>query len=189
MAETPVCQRSLGPLRPPSAHHATNVGVCTTFMCLVVVLLCFVVWACTTACRELTASCLLCPQVEEELEKICNELLEVLEKYLVPEDKSTEGQVFYLKMAGDYYRYLAEFAAEDDRKGKVRLAWWRCHAAHAPRCYGVARLLCSAHRPPPTLTLSSAHARRLRRPRRSTRLPPRLPRTCPPPTPSAWAWP
>merc|ERR1712137_72188 len=55
-------------------------------------------------------------QVEAELEKICNELLEVLEKYLVPEDKSTEGQVFYLKMARDYYRYLAEFAAQEDKK-------------------------------------------------------------------------
>ncbi|CAE7334079.1 14-3-3epsilon [Symbiodinium sp. KB8] len=61
-------------------------------------------------------------QVEAELEKICNELLEVLEKYLVPEDKSTEGQVFYLKMAGDYYRYLAEFAAEGDRASKAEKA-------------------------------------------------------------------
>ena len=61
-------------------------------------------------------------QVEAELEKICNELLEVLEKYLVPEDKSTEGQVFYLKMAGDYYRYLAEFAAQEDKKAKAQKA-------------------------------------------------------------------
>jgi len=61
-------------------------------------------------------------QVETELEKICNELLEVLEKYLVPEDKSTEGQVFYLKMAGDYYRYLAEFAAQEDKKAKAQKA-------------------------------------------------------------------
>ena len=115
-------------------------------------------------------------QVEAELEKICNELLEVLEKYLVPEDKSTEGQVFYLKMAGDYYRYLAEFAAEGDRASKVSSAWglvpleWRCGETPSPTPH-VRRTL-----------------RRRRRPRRSTRAPPRQLPTCLPPTPFAWVW-
>jgi 14-3-3 protein epsilon len=61
-------------------------------------------------------------QVEKELEKICKELLEVLEKFLLPEDKTAEGQVFYWKMAGDYWRYLAEFASSEDRKGKAEKA-------------------------------------------------------------------
>jgi 14-3-3 protein epsilon len=61
-------------------------------------------------------------KVEQELEQICNELLTVLEKYLVPGDKTAEGQVFYLKMAGDYYRYLAEFATAEDRKDKSEKA-------------------------------------------------------------------
>lgn len=61
-------------------------------------------------------------KVENELEEICRELLDVLEKFLLPEDKSAEGQVFYLKMAGDYYRYLAEFAQADDRKTKASKA-------------------------------------------------------------------
>ena len=39
-------------------------------------------------------------RVEKELEKICQELLEVLEKHLLPEDHTAEGQVFYWKMAG-----------------------------------------------------------------------------------------
>lgn len=42
--------------------------------------------------------------VEAELENICHELLEVLEKHLLKADKTCEGQVFYLKMAGDYHR-------------------------------------------------------------------------------------
>jgi 14-3-3 protein epsilon len=61
-------------------------------------------------------------KVEEELEKICKELLEVLDSFLLPEDKTAEGTVFYLKMAGDYYRYLAEFATADDRKAKAEAA-------------------------------------------------------------------
>ena len=61
-------------------------------------------------------------QVEKELEKICRELLDVLERFLLPEDKTAEGQVFYWKMAGDYWRYLAEFATGDDRKAKAEKA-------------------------------------------------------------------
>ncbi len=58
-------------------------------------------------------------RVEKELEKICLELLEVLEKHLLPVDKTPEGQVFYWKMAGDYWRYLAEFAEGVDRTNKA----------------------------------------------------------------------
>ena len=42
----------------------------------------------------------------------------MLEQHLLPQDKTAEGQVFYWKMAGDYWRYLAEFAAAEDRKSK-----------------------------------------------------------------------
>jgi len=49
--------------------------------------------------------------VEEELEAICKDVLELLQGTLVPgsKGKADESQVFYLKMTGDYYRYLAEF--------------------------------------------------------------------------------
>lgn len=61
-------------------------------------------------------------KVEKELEKICRELLDVLERFLLPEDKTAEGQVFYWKMAGDYWRYLAEFATTEDRRMKAEKA-------------------------------------------------------------------
>lgn len=60
--------------------------------------------------------------MEKELEDICKELLHVLETFLLPEDKSAEGQVFYWKMAGDYWRYLAEFASGEDRRSKAEQA-------------------------------------------------------------------
>lgn len=53
-------------------------------------------------------------QVEAELEAICQDVLDLLTNVLVPHakdkgDKVEESAVFYLKMTGDYYRYLAEF--------------------------------------------------------------------------------
>jgi len=49
-------------------------------------------------------------QVESEIETICKDVLDLLENMLVPAtSKTDEAAVFYLKMTGDYYRYLAEF--------------------------------------------------------------------------------
>lgn len=41
----------------------------------------------------------------------------LLDKFLVPKASSAESKVFYLKMRGDYYRYLAEVAAGANRTG------------------------------------------------------------------------
>merc|ERR1712168_414881 len=54
--------------------------------------------------------------VEKELKDICNDILEVLDKHLIPCSGSGESKVFYYKMKGDYHRYLAEFATLNDRK-------------------------------------------------------------------------
>nr|ABO15468.1 14-3-3 protein Lil 1433-3 [Lilium longiflorum] len=55
-------------------------------------------------------------KVEEELSKICNDILTVIDKHLIPSSGSGEATVFYYKMKGDYYRYLAEFKNEHERK-------------------------------------------------------------------------
>lgn len=62
-------------------------------------------------------------QIEEELRTVCGEVLQLLDEHLVEdalakiEENKTdndqtvaESAVFYLKMKGDYYRYLAEVA-------------------------------------------------------------------------------
>ncbi|XP_036448630.1 LOW QUALITY PROTEIN: tyrosine 3-monooxygenase/tryptophan 5-monooxygenase activation protein, theta polypeptide b [Colossoma macropomum] len=58
-------------------------------------------------------------KVESELRDICNDVLELLSKYLIENSTNPESKVFYLKMKGDYYRYLAEVASGDDRKATI----------------------------------------------------------------------
>lgn len=41
----------------------------------------------------------------------------LLDKYLIPKASNAESKVFYLKMKGDYYRYLAEVATGETRNG------------------------------------------------------------------------
>lgn len=55
-------------------------------------------------------------QVEDELKKICSDILKLLDDYLIPQAVSGESNVFFYKMKGDYHRYLAEFATGADRK-------------------------------------------------------------------------
>lgn len=84
--------------------------------------------------------------VEAELDKKCHEVLDLLKnhlllkeserKALVETDTSNfdqdqkkahtekiETQVFYLKMSGDYYRYLAEFKETDEVKAAAEKAY------------------------------------------------------------------
>jgi 14-3-3 protein epsilon len=55
-------------------------------------------------------------KVEGELEKICSDILSVIDDFLVPNANTPEGRVFYYKMKGDYLRYLAEFQVLDKKK-------------------------------------------------------------------------
>lgn len=54
-------------------------------------------------------------KIEAELRDICGDVLKLLDTYLIKCASNPESKVFYLKMKGDYYRYLAEVAVGDDR--------------------------------------------------------------------------
>jgi 14-3-3 protein epsilon len=59
-------------------------------------------------------------QVESELDAICKDVLHLLEAILLKNHTDeSEARVFYLKMAGDYYRYLAEFAIDQKHERKA----------------------------------------------------------------------
>jgi 14-3-3 protein epsilon len=55
-------------------------------------------------------------KIETELNGICHDIINVLEKHLIPTATTAESKVFYNKMKGDYFRYLAEFSTGNVRK-------------------------------------------------------------------------
>jgi len=61
--------------------------------------------------------------IEAELTQICNAVLDLLSKYLIQKAQDDpelyDSHVFYLKMQGDYYRYLSEVSVGDERKANV----------------------------------------------------------------------
>jgi len=52
--------------------------------------------------------------VEGELEAKCKDILDLLNTLIKNTKEESDALVFYLKMTGDYYRYLAEIIKESD---------------------------------------------------------------------------
>ena len=89
-------------------------------------------------------------KIEAELLDVCTSVLDVLEKHLIPpvaesledpeqneKEKLVETKVFYLKMKGDYNRYLAEVSTGilkekfiENAKGSYEDAFDLCRAGH-----------------------------------------------------------
>ncbi|KAF7662797.1 hypothetical protein LDENG_00226860 [Lucifuga dentata] len=54
-------------------------------------------------------------KIEKELNDICENVLTLLDKHLIPNATPADSKVFYLKMKGDYYRYQAEVATGENK--------------------------------------------------------------------------
>lgn len=56
-----------------------------------------------------------CTHLEGEMDHKCNQVVSLVnDKLIDPNSEDSETQVFYMKMCGDYFRYLAEFKQNDD---------------------------------------------------------------------------
>jgi 14-3-3 protein epsilon len=55
-------------------------------------------------------------KVQKELEDLCNRICETIDTSLLPKATTDEAKVFYHKMKGDYYRYIAENVDGDTKK-------------------------------------------------------------------------
>uniref|UniRef100_A0A674MYM5 Tyrosine 3-monooxygenase/tryptophan 5-monooxygenase activation protein, beta polypeptide a n=1 Tax=Takifugu rubripes TaxID=31033 RepID=A0A674MYM5_TAKRU len=56
---------------------------------------------------------------ERNLLSVAYKNVTLLSEYLIPKATQAESKVFYLKMKGDYYRYLSEVASGDAKKDTV----------------------------------------------------------------------
>ena len=47
-------------------------------------------------------------KVVQEMQEICDKVVEVIDKFFLPKAKDAESKVFFYKMKADYFRYMAE---------------------------------------------------------------------------------
>ena len=48
-----------------------------------------------------------------QLQKICDDSIQLLDQHLIPQSTDTETTVVYKKMLADYYSYIAEFTHDE----------------------------------------------------------------------------
>lgn len=54
--------------------------------------------------------------LEKELTDLCEKMLKLIDEHLLKKSTSSDSIVFYMKMKGDYFRYLAEFTSGDQHE-------------------------------------------------------------------------
>lgn len=59
---------------------------------------------------------------EEEIEKACLEILDIIENQIMKQNNDQTAIIFYNKMRADYYRYMSEFLVEkEEPKNKLEI--------------------------------------------------------------------
>ena len=54
------------------------------------------------------------------MNETCHEIIDTIDKELIPLSKDATSKVFYLKMKGDYYRYIAEYNHGTDKEDIIK---------------------------------------------------------------------
>jgi len=54
--------------------------------------------------------------VEEEMRKTIGDIHDLLDNVLLPNATKNESKVYYLKLKGDYFRYMSEFTVKDEQE-------------------------------------------------------------------------
>ncbi len=55
-------------------------------------------------------------KIEGEINAICNDVIQLLDTNILPLASNAESKVYYLKMKGDYLRYLSEISVNEARE-------------------------------------------------------------------------
>ena len=61
-----------------------------------------------------------------ELQKYCVRIIKIIDEQILPSKcqiKSVESKVFYLKLKGDYYRYLCEYSGNSNDRYTARACY------------------------------------------------------------------
>lgn len=60
-------------------------------------------------------------QVEKEIMEICNDVFDLVSKYLIPAADTDESKVYFYKLKGDYHRYYAEIETGSETQKQLAL--------------------------------------------------------------------
>ena len=76
-------------------------------------------------------------KIEEQLRADCQKIIDMINARVLNGSCSDEAKAFFVKMVGDYYRYIAENAKDallEDVKNKAKAAYEQANAIDLPAC-------------------------------------------------------
>ena len=76
-------------------------------------------------------------QIEEQLSADCQKIIDMINSRVLGGSCTEEAKAFFVKMVGDYYRYIAENAKDsklEEVKAKAKQAYEEANAINLPAC-------------------------------------------------------